>query len=324
MAQNKIVVTTTPPLPGTTLVAEVNAALRSLATCFAGNVDPASVEGVEPYVVWVDTLTGLVKRRNASNTEWVVEFKLFERHAPRNGDGTENFNLASINGGQLAGFRNLVINGRFKVNQRGAASRTATPNAYNFDRWYYDGTYLYQGIEALSLFDGTFTLSWEGGSTAAYSLNTASSANQGAQSYTAIAKDGQITVSGHTNQTLWLRFSGDLGGLDEVQLEPGQFATPFEHRPYMAEFSLCQRYYQVIRFDRRFYNSNSGSIYDNSTIRIPTMRAAPQVVRISLHNSTGTSGVNISSYENSLIFILNISGNGDIRYHSTESLNAEL
>lgn len=82
MAQNKIVVTTTPPLPGTTLVSEVNAALQSLATGFAGNVDPASVGGVEPYFLWVDTLNGLIKRRNAANTAWVIEGRLFRSTLP--------------------------------------------------------------------------------------------------------------------------------------------------------------------------------------------------------------------------------------------------
>ena len=45
--------------------------------------------------------------------------------------------------------RNLIINGDFRINQRGATSRTETASAYNYDRWYWDSTetYLYQGIE---------------------------------------------------------------------------------------------------------------------------------------------------------------------------------
>lgn len=77
MAQNDIKITTTPPLPGLTLVQGVNGALQSLATDFAGSVDPAAIDGVGPYCTWADTGNGLLKRRNAAGTDWVVEGSLF-------------------------------------------------------------------------------------------------------------------------------------------------------------------------------------------------------------------------------------------------------
>lgn len=40
-----------------------------------------------------------------------------------------------------------------------------------------------------------------------------------------------------------------------VQMEEGSVATPFEQRPIGLELSLCQRYYEVIRF--ALYNSFS-------------------------------------------------------------------
>jgi hypothetical protein len=75
-----------------------------------------------------------------------------------------------------------------------------------------------------------------------------------------------------------------------LQLEFGDTATPFEHRSYGEELSLCHRYYQD-------YTSNTGSgIYLNGTNEpssevlngrfLPVvMRASPSVV-----NATSTSG----------------------------------
>lgn len=244
MAQNDIQITTTPPLPGLTLVQGVNGALQSLATDFAGAVDPASIDGVGPYCTWADTGNGLLKRRNAAGTAWIVEGELFQYKANRNGDGTQNFNVASLNGGQFAGFRNKILNGRFNINQIGAASRTAVVG-YNFDQWYYDGTYLYQPVDTEDIYDGTYTLSWEGDSTAAWSLNASGSTAQGSQTYTPVVKGGQIVVSGKTNQHLWVRFATDLPNLNKVQLEPGSGATPFEERPKGLEEFLCMRFFEL-------------------------------------------------------------------------------
>jgi hypothetical protein len=80
MAQNSIVVSTTPPLSGLTMVQSINAANQSLATDFAGAIDPAA--SAIPYSTWADTGTGTLKRRNATNSAWVVEGRLFQQHLP--------------------------------------------------------------------------------------------------------------------------------------------------------------------------------------------------------------------------------------------------
>ncbi|MBV7502111.1 hypothetical protein [Achromobacter sp. ACM05] len=71
MTQEAIVISTTPPLPGLKLVQDLNAALETVATDFAGSVDPAAFAG--PYMTWADTGNMLIKRRNDANSAWVVE-----------------------------------------------------------------------------------------------------------------------------------------------------------------------------------------------------------------------------------------------------------
>lgn len=80
MAQSEIQVTTTPPLPGTQLVAEINDALETIATDFSGAIDPAA--NAFAYSLWADTGTGNLKRRNAANNAWVVVGRIFPDAAP--------------------------------------------------------------------------------------------------------------------------------------------------------------------------------------------------------------------------------------------------
>lgn len=82
MAQSSIQLNTTPPYSGAALVDDVNDALQSLGTDFAGPTDPAAVGGVGPNMTWADTGTLTRKRRNAAGTAWVIEGRLFKNHLP--------------------------------------------------------------------------------------------------------------------------------------------------------------------------------------------------------------------------------------------------
>lgn len=203
----------------------------------------------------------------------------------------DNVNFNSINNSQISGFRNLIINGRFTINQRGAASKIATSNAYNYDRWYYksDGK-LYQGIENNNLVAGdSLTISWTSSTaTAEYLFSNDSTANNGwdgSGTFTSVTNGGTFTVpSGLTTEHLWIRFTDaadtDFSELTKVQVEYGTKATMYEHRPYGVELSLCQRYYwNEPSTDRRMYASNPTNSTDNlfRQFYIPnpvTMRAA--------------------------------------------------
>jgi hypothetical protein len=70
MASSEIAVSTTPPLPGTVLVQQINDAFQAVATQFSGSVDPAAY--ADAYMLWADTGTGNLKRRNAANSAWDI------------------------------------------------------------------------------------------------------------------------------------------------------------------------------------------------------------------------------------------------------------
>lgn len=231
-----------------------------------------------------------------------------------NGD----LSVGSING---SGFSptNLVINPEFTINQRGAATRTTTSSAYNFDRWYYDGTNLLQGVENNNLRATTYVISWEGSSTCAYSLNTAAAGSQGGQSYTSVTNGGTITIASVGSNNLWLRFTSDLGNLNKVMLVQGTEQSVFVARPYGTELSLCQRYYwrytTSIGYDYYAIGviENSGTAY--TLINHPViMRAAPTVTDLSAASTfvgnnvvLSSIGIDIQGSKNSSLIIQNAS-----------------
>jgi hypothetical protein len=186
--------------------------------------------------------------------------------------------VQSING---SGFvpNNLIINPEFTINQRGAASRTAS-TGYNFDRWYYDGTRLLQGVETLNLRAGTYVVSWEGSSTCEYSLNTAAAASQSGQSYTSVSKGGTIVISSVGSNNLWLRFSSDLTNLTKVMLIQGTQTSAFVARQHASELALCQRYYYRIQATDGSTIFGTGTAFSGTVTYAMTafpvqMRAAP-------------------------------------------------
>jgi hypothetical protein len=157
------------------------------------------------------------------------------------------------------GFRNLLINGDFRINQRAytSASNLAS-GSYGFDRWkstftnttltftsapqgqmvtINSGGSIEQIVERENVTAGTYILSWEGTATGRV-YNTGATAPSYAASPIVVTLDGlanvevEFTASGGT-RTLW-----------KAQLEQNYQPTPFEQRPIGVELALCQRYYE--------------------------------------------------------------------------------
>jgi hypothetical protein len=162
------------------------------------------------------------------------------------------------------GFRNLLINADFRINQRGYTSGTSLAvGAYGFDRWKIAGglnttltfTSAPQGqmitistangqvrqiIEQANVTPGTYILSWEG-TVSGRVYNEGGSSTGYASSPVRVVLDGtanvivEFTTQPSVTSTLW-----------KPQLERNNQPTPFEQRPIGVELGLCQRYYERI------------------------------------------------------------------------------
>jgi hypothetical protein len=209
--------------------------------------------------------------------EGVTNANLFKIDA-----GLDQVQVANLNGGPLAGFRNVIINGNPTINQRSYVSGTATTvaNQYTLDRWrvvtsgqaisWTDSAGVRtvtapaggveQVIEGLSVIGGTYALNWTGTATA--TINGAS-----------VAKGGNVTLAGGTDATV--RFSG--GTLSLAQLESGTVATPFEQRPIGAELALCQRYFQEHQFQTGGVTTSGVAMYGQIFYTVE-MRSVPTAV----------------------------------------------
>ena len=86
-----------------------------------------------------------------------------------------------------------------------------------------------------------------------------------------------------------------------VQLEIGDEATDFDHRPYAEELALCQRYYAKIRLANQewIYNESSTSNHKWHWANVPfSMRANPSVDVTDISTGGSVSGLSgtISSF----------------------------
>jgi hypothetical protein len=180
---------------------------------------------------------------------------------------TGNLTVPSLNGGQLAGFRNILINGDLKINQRGVTIAAAAVGAYGPDRWKkVDASNMTQIVEAGNFVPGAvYTLSGTGVTT---------------QQLTAPASGNWTIPSIPITAT-------------NIQLEPGTVATPFEHRSYGQELQLCQRYYYIFQASARQMAHAGG--YMSVSYNFPvTMRATPTVTRVAFGPQANINAVGFS------------------------------
>jgi hypothetical protein len=159
------------------------------------------------------------------------------------------------------GFRNVLINGEFRINQRGYTSGSnLASGSYGFDRWkstftnttltftsapqgqivtINSGGSVEQVIERENVSAGTYVLSWTGTATGRVY-------NTGATPPSYAASPIVVTLDGLANVEVEFTASGGTRTLWKPQLEQNFQPTPFEQRPIGAELALCQRYFQTI------------------------------------------------------------------------------
>lgn len=157
----------------------------------------------------------------------------------------------SLNGGQLAGMRNLIINGRFQINQRAVTgSVVLAAGAYGHDRFKAGSagcTYTFAtvaGLTTIAISAGSLVQSIEDANVtqASYVMSWTGTAQGRIVGGTYAAAPVQINATAGTQ----LNVEFGVGTLTKAQVEPGTALTPFENRFYGLELMLCQRYYESV------------------------------------------------------------------------------
>lgn len=95
------------------------------------------------------------------------------------------------------------------------------------------------------------------------------------------------------NQVNCLGAVGNTFAITGLQLEVGPVATPFEHRPYSVELSLCERYYEVVRWGVQWVSGGSGPSHSlGAPIAFRQQkRAAPTISTIATNTSVNANNL---------------------------------
>ena len=223
---------------------------------------------------------------------------------------------------------NLLINGDFRVNQRGQTIYSRTSGRiYTADRWGIwsnnctfnvetktltnlvtsGNAIMSQYIEdSEALFGKTLTLS------ANINNGIRSVTGTVGQNYNSATSDVTIFVKEFNNlfyiRAIWdysrQKIRIDIGCtptgnnivIDYVKLEIGNVATPFSIRPYAEELTMCQRYYQKLRVHDNQYCANVNAIYPNINL-IQTLRKVP-TINVVTYPSIRGNGANLGIVDN--------------------------
>ena len=177
-----------------------------------------------------------------------------------------NLAISQINSGQI-GYRNVIINARVSINQRGVTFASASVGDYWADRWKKtSGSTMTQIIE-----DGNYV------SGATYTLSGVNVTTQ------------QLTAPTSGNWTL-----PDIpSNAYNVQLEKGTEATYFEIVPYGIDYINCLRYFQSIDNDWRNDMTLGGAAISAGYMAhfYTKMRITPTVT---VTAQSGTSSTNVT------------------------------
>lgn len=188
----------------------------------------------------------------------------------------------------VTGFKNVLINGDFRINQRGFDGNwaAAADNEYGYDRWFKaELTKIGQYIEDANVIVGDqYTVSWDNG-TAGDGLGFV------------YDKDAVPLGSGTSGFTFTMATTGNFlpaislyvpNDATNIQLERGTVQTDFEIRNIQQELAMCQRLY----WEANGLNMPMSLVSTTSTNRIlwvpfpVTMRVPPTSVTYTVNAGT--------------------------------------
>ena len=233
--------------------------------------------------------------------------------------------VTSINGGQLAGMRNRIINGDFQVNQLALTSpATLVAGAYGHDMLKAGAsacTYtfsttgnqttinitagtLIHTIEGAAIEGGIYALSNQGTATARIGVNNTASAGAYAACTSATPLLSASAIGG---QNIIIEFG--VGTLDRIQLELGTVATMFERWTPAFQMAQCQRYVEVFQPSEIDYIGNNFQAAQHNNLVIP-MKATKRLATPSVSGSwtqfnCGAPTLNIATANNIVLDTVN-------------------
>lgn len=220
---------------------------------------------------------------------------------------------------------NLLINGDFRVNQRGKTEYTGTAK-YTVDRWWINNDdtvtvlnqgikystnqgwrYVWQKVEDFAILRGKTVILSAKISSVSYTTGIPSLILYDGKSYSAakFTSDGVFSVTktiASDATELNIRIGNYSGNetlteisIEWVKLEVGSVATAYSPRPYAEELALCQRYY--IKYPPTLYYGCVDTAKSSHTLIINTpvdMRALQTVTIIYSSSNIRYNGQYIS------------------------------
>lgn len=214
---------------------------------------------------------------------------------------------------------NLLINGDFKINQRGqTVYEYGSGTRYTLDRWQTLNSGKLEVIESgikltNNSSDGTeFTFRQllethlSGNYTLSVKVKSITGSWKSHCNYENGVLDLQVGINSFTFDTLngdnvdrvqvYSLESNSTIEIEWIKLEQGTIATPFIPRPQQEEYALCQRYYRGFYFFPLIQHSSGSGTYISQThidsqMRVrPTLKYANAVYGLSSENTVELTG----------------------------------
>ena len=112
--------------------------------------------------------------------------------------------------------------------------------------------------------------------------------------------------------------------VEAVQMEEGNVATPFEQRPIGLELSLCQRYYEVFRYQMLGNPTGAGQYFSCPIIYNVAKRTVPTLINAPDYNTLAATYTVYVNQPNGGSHYVTSAGAGLLDYRGSVSASAEL